>query len=266
VGYLEFEVFEASIAVATGIPNAGERWFKSMILNDAFSKDFLKIDYQTDNFSKGVPRSHLVEYFDKMLKIIQRYFTCEGRFNMLYQYHIRIFLHFTGKDEMNIPFYLLRSMGKMFDRVQAKFKVVDTSVFHSGLIRMLVMEELKKRNIPWEQFIISAHMQLEITSTPQSKMQSPLPSTSVAPAGTSKKRKTKAIAQDKEVIKEIEKEEREVYHSPQRDFSPPPAPELEEVPSSTKATAKKTIPAKEKHVAMIEGSSPATRRSVRLMK
>jgi hypothetical protein len=54
-------------------------------------------------------------------------------------------------------------------------------------------------------------------------MQSPLPSTSVSPAGTSKKRKSKGIAQAKEVIKEIEGEEREVHHSPQRDFSPPPA-------------------------------------------
>jgi hypothetical protein len=121
-----------------------------MNLNNAFSKDFLKSDYQTYNLSKGVPRSHLVEYFDKMLKIIQIYFTCEGRFNMLYQYHISLLLHFTGKDEMNVPFYLLRSMGNMSDRVQDKSKAMDTSVFHSGLIRMLVMEELKKRNIPWE--------------------------------------------------------------------------------------------------------------------
>jgi hypothetical protein len=101
------------------------------------------------------------------------------------------------------------------------------------------LEELKKRNIPWEQFIVSAHMKLDIASTPQSKMQSPLSSTSDAPAGTSKKRKGKSITQDKEVIKEFEETEREAYHSPQRDFSPPPALELEEVPSSTKATTKK---------------------------
>jgi hypothetical protein len=204
-----------------------------------FSKDFLKPDYQKDNFSKGVPRSHLVEGFDKMLKIIQRYFTCEGRFNMIYQYHIRLFLHFTGKDSMNIPFYLLRSMGKMYDRVQAKSKAVDTSVFHSGLIRMLVMEELKKMNISWEQFIVSANMQLDIASTPQSRMQIPFPSSSVSPIGTRKKRKRKPTTQDKETPKEIEEEEREVHHSPQRDFSPPPAPELEEVPSSTKTTTKR---------------------------
>jgi hypothetical protein len=239
VGNLEFEVSEASIAATTEIPNTGERWFKSMILNAAFSKDFLKPDYQKDNLSKGVPRSHLVEGFDKMLKIIQRYFTCEGRFNMIYQYHIRLLLHFTGKDSMNIHFYLLRSMGKMSDRVQAKSKAVDTSVFHSGLIRMLVMEELKKRNISWEQFIVSAHMQLDIASTPQSRMQIPFPSSSVSPTRTSRKRKIKPTTQDKETPKEIEEEEREVHHSPQRDFSPPPAPELEEVPSSTKTTAKR---------------------------
>jgi hypothetical protein len=236
---MEFEVSEASIAAATGLPNTGERWFKSMTLNAAFSKDFLKPDYQTNNLSKGVPRSHLVEDFDKMLKIIQRYFTCEGRFNMLYQYHIRILLHFTGKYEMNIPLYLLRSMGKMSDRVQAKSKVVDTSVFRSGLIRILVLEELKKRNIPWERFIVSSHMKLDIASTPQSNMQSPLPSTSDAPAGKIKKRKSKSITQDKEVIKEVEETKREAYNSPQREFSPPPALELEEVPSSTKATTKK---------------------------
>ena len=39
---LAFEVYEASIAATTEIPNTGERWFKSMILNATFSKDFLK--------------------------------------------------------------------------------------------------------------------------------------------------------------------------------------------------------------------------------
>jgi len=122
-----------------------KRLFKSIILNAYFSKDFLEPDYQKDNLYKGVPRSHLVEGFDKMLKI-----TCEGIFNMIYQYHIILLLHFTGKDLMNIPFYLLRSMGNMNDRVQSKSKVVYTSVFHSELIKILVMEELKKINLSWE--------------------------------------------------------------------------------------------------------------------
>ena len=80
---------------------------------------------------------------------------------------------------------------------------------------------------------------MDIASTPQSNMHSPFPSTSVATVGTNEKRKNKASTQDKESLKEIEEAEREVHHSPQRYFSPPPAPELEEVPSSTKATTKR---------------------------
>ena len=73
-----------TIVVSTEIPNTGETWFKSMNLNATFSKEFLKPEYQGDNLSKGVSRSHMIEGFDKMLRVIQRCFTCEGRFNMIY--------------------------------------------------------------------------------------------------------------------------------------------------------------------------------------
>jgi hypothetical protein len=42
VGTLELDVSEETIAVATEIPNSGERWFKSMNLNVDFSKYFIK--------------------------------------------------------------------------------------------------------------------------------------------------------------------------------------------------------------------------------
>jgi hypothetical protein len=144
-----------------------------MSLNASFSKQFFKQECQGDNLSKGVPRSHMLQGFDKMLKVIQIYFTYEGIFNMVYQYHIRLLLHFIGKEAMNLPFYLFRIIGNMVDRVQAKSKQVDTSVFHSGLIKMLVMEELRKTNTHWEKFLTSSQFQLNITPTPQSKIQSP---------------------------------------------------------------------------------------------
>ena len=86
------------------------------------------------------------------------------------------------------------------------------------------MEELKKKNIPWEQFIVSSHMKLEIASIHQLEMKIPFPPTSDAPTETSKKRKSKSITQDKVVVKELEEEDKEAYHSPWRDSSPPPAP------------------------------------------
>jgi hypothetical protein len=51
-----------------------------MSLNSSISKEFLKPKYQEENLSKGVPRIHMLECFDNMLKVIQRYFTCNGRF------------------------------------------------------------------------------------------------------------------------------------------------------------------------------------------
>jgi hypothetical protein len=88
-----------------------------MDLSSSYEKYIFKPEYEANDLSKIMPRSQLVEQFDRLVKIIQRYFTCEGRFNTLYQYNIILLLHFTGKVEMNVPYYLLRSIGKMSDRI-----------------------------------------------------------------------------------------------------------------------------------------------------
>jgi hypothetical protein len=103
VGDLEFEVTEASISAATGIPILGENWFNAMVLSSPFVKYIFKPEYQANDLYKSVPRNQLIDQFDRILKIIQRYFSCEGRFNTLYHYHIRMLLHFTDKVKMNVP-------------------------------------------------------------------------------------------------------------------------------------------------------------------
>jgi len=72
---------------------------------------------------------------------------------MVYEYHIRLLLHFTREETMNLPFYFFRSIVKISDIVQSNSKQVDTNLFHSGLIKMLLMEELKKTNIDCETFM-----------------------------------------------------------------------------------------------------------------
>jgi hypothetical protein len=191
---LEFEVTETSISSATGIPISSEKWFKAMVLSSPFVKDIFNPEYRANELSKSMPRNQLIRQFDRILKIMQRYFTCEGRFNTLYHYHIRMLLHFTGKIEMNVPYYLLRSIGKMSDRVKAKSKDVDSSLFHSRLIRMLVSEELGKKEISWENFVVTSHFKLDPTPTPQSQIAVPSASTTTK-AGINKKRKGRALFQ-----------------------------------------------------------------------
>jgi hypothetical protein len=265
VGDLEFEVTEASISAATGIPITGEKWFKTMALSSAYDKDIFKPEYQDNDLSKSIPRSKLIDQFEKILKIIQRYFTCEGRFNTLYQYHVRLLLYFTGKVEMNIPYYLLISIGNMSDRIQDKSKYVDSSLFHSRLIRMLVSEELGKKEISRENFVVTSHFKLDLASTPKSHKASPLSPTSATKAGTSRNTKSSASVQVSEVSKHVTGAKEEVCPSPQRYFSPPPPPGLEEVPYSTKDTSKKEkkLPFPYSPLAVkIKGKRPFTRSSI----
>jgi hypothetical protein len=56
----------------------------------------------------------------------------------------------------------------MSDRIQSKSKDVDSRLFHSGLIRMLIYEELGKKEISWENFVVTSHFKLDLASTPQS--------------------------------------------------------------------------------------------------
>lgn len=56
------------------------------------------------------PFKFLEDKYAPMLRIIMKYFTCEGRFSRLYTYHIRILMHFTRVKMLRIPYFLLRNI------------------------------------------------------------------------------------------------------------------------------------------------------------
>ena len=116
---ITFPVSEETISVATEIPTQGEKWFKGMPLDPSFYIDFLKPKYRKKKIGATIPKEYVLKPYENILRVIQKYFTCEGRFDRVYQYHIMLRIHFTGKIPLNLPFYLYRSLGKMEDRVQA---------------------------------------------------------------------------------------------------------------------------------------------------
>jgi len=75
IGPLELPVNEDTIAVATGIPRQGEKWFKYCKFKLAWCDDFLKPEFKGANVSKGIPSFCLTEQHENLMKIIQRYFT-----------------------------------------------------------------------------------------------------------------------------------------------------------------------------------------------
>lgn len=145
VGDLVIPAAETNISLATRIPTEGKKWFKGTSLDLGECRKFFKNVYQGVQLSTGVPRACINKDDDEFLKVIQRYFTCEGRLNMVYAYHVRLLMHFEGVKVLNIPYFLHMSLGKMSDKIQSNPKSFSSHLFQCGLIRLLIVKELAKR-------------------------------------------------------------------------------------------------------------------------
>ena len=158
-----------TISATTEIPLQGEQWFKGTPIDIVNYRSLLKTKYTSEEYGAIVPREYFLEPYDKVLKLIQRYFTCEGRSRRIYQYHFRLLMHFTWKGPLDLPLYFFRSLCKMEDKVQGKKCQVEPSGFHFYLNKLLVVEEIKRRNQSWEAFIDSSKLKTRFQASPWSK-------------------------------------------------------------------------------------------------
>jgi hypothetical protein len=82
VGDLEFVVTPQTISAATEIPCAGMEWFKGMKFDLTHCSSFLKPEFKEVDIENGVPGNFLIDSYADFLVVTQKYFTCEGRFNL----------------------------------------------------------------------------------------------------------------------------------------------------------------------------------------
>jgi len=105
-------LFTSIISASIGILDVGEKWFKHGDLERHYYEPYMKPGYRNER--RGYfPFSHLLDKYAPLMKIIMKYFSCEGRFSRVYSYHIRIIMHFTRVKMLNIPYYLFWSVEKM---------------------------------------------------------------------------------------------------------------------------------------------------------
>jgi hypothetical protein len=178
LGPMVMQIDEASVAATTEMPRQGERWFKTTVTKDIEFRSYLKPDFQSIIWQKDVPRSYLEEKWQHFLKEIQVYITCEGRYGRVMLYHFKLMNHFTGKCPLNLPHYLHRSLTKMSHQVQAKPDKVHNRIFHHGLIKLIVMEELQRREKTWDYLLFWGEFGQEIQpkdkKTPTKKSSTPM--------------------------------------------------------------------------------------------
>ena len=108
-----------TIAQATRIPNVGEEWSKRQQLDRYYYEPYIKLGC-VRHLTAVFPFRFLRDEYAPLMKLIIRYFSCEGRFSRLYAYHVRLLMHFTRVRMMNIPYFMFRNIERMVVLVQKK--------------------------------------------------------------------------------------------------------------------------------------------------
>jgi hypothetical protein len=90
------------------------------------------------------------------------YITCEGRYNMVIIYHFKLMNHFTGRNPLNLSYFLHIILSKMAHKVKVKPNKVAGRLSHHGLIKLLVCELLQRRSKEWNYFLFWNDFQTDV--------------------------------------------------------------------------------------------------------
>ena len=86
--------------------------------------------------------------------LVQCYITGEGRCETVHLYHMRFFLHLDDISPMNFTSFFLKRLTNMASR-EKNYPGSWQGIFHQALIKLLILQELKKLNHSWEEFIVN---------------------------------------------------------------------------------------------------------------
>jgi len=150
---MTFTLTPETIAQATNIPNIGEQWNKRQLVDRDHYEPYMKAGFQR-HVSRVFPFKYLQDTYAPLMKLIIRYFSCEGRFSRLYAYHIRLLMQFTRVTMINLPYFIFQNIEKMTTLVQRKLPQQQyNNIYHFALIKIVVLHQLDLLNISWEDFI-----------------------------------------------------------------------------------------------------------------
>jgi len=149
---LTVRVNENSIAEAINVPAEGERWFKQKEFKEDFS-EFLVLGNEKLDWKNGVHVNRMKPAWRVPLEVVQNYITCDGRYDRVLKCHLKLLLHMHGVIQLNLPFYLLKSLQKMIFKVQKHPSHTARSIYHQGLIKLLVLTQLEKEGRSWSSLL-----------------------------------------------------------------------------------------------------------------
>ena len=140
-----------------GLPASGQHWFNNCKVKEV-PWTLLFQSCKVTSCDRGMPISMLKPRWHDLLMILKKFVTCEGRYGLVFLYHLHLLMIFIGYP-LNMPFYFHRSLYKMSKRY--KRQQANNSLFHHGLIKLIVVYYLSLQGYSWRAFI--AHNGFEDT-------------------------------------------------------------------------------------------------------
>ena len=101
---------------ATGVKNERELWFKKVSFS--FNAQRYLLPGIVPDWGKGVPIHNFRPEWVEPIKVLQSYITCEGRYAFVFKYHFRFLQHLSSESNMNMPFFLVKILQKMSNRIK----------------------------------------------------------------------------------------------------------------------------------------------------
>jgi hypothetical protein len=114
IGDTELELIEEFVSKAIELPSKGEKWFRNAQIEGVSWSLFMtsrKINYCV----KGIPIYLVKPRWHSLLLILKQFVTCEGRYKLVFLYHIHLLIIFISFD-LDMPFYLLRGLYRISKR------------------------------------------------------------------------------------------------------------------------------------------------------
>jgi hypothetical protein len=161
VGDIQLEIDEQFISLATGLPVTRQCWSKNCKVEE-LPWTLLFQSRKVTSCDKGFPVTMLKQRWHDLLMIIKQFITCEGPYGFVFLHHLRFLMVFMGY-QFNMPYYLHRilfKMSKKYKRNQA-----DSSLFHYGLVKLIVVCHLSLHGDCWSNFL--ARNNFEDSNPPQ---------------------------------------------------------------------------------------------------
>jgi hypothetical protein len=92
----------------------------------------------------------LKQCWHDLLMIIKQFITYEGWYGFVFLHHLHFLMVFMGY-QLNMPYYLHRSLFKMSKKY--KRNQADSSLFHYGLVKLIVVYHLSLHEYCWSNFV-----------------------------------------------------------------------------------------------------------------